>query len=115
MDIPTDLETHILAKKASCKSFPFGIDVAVYKVKGKMFALIGVKGLNVKCDPDEAMIWRSMYDAVTPAYHMNKEHWNTIMLNDSLPKDLIYQWVDTSYSLVVKNMRKVDREELNEF
>jgi len=115
MDVPADLERYVLAKKASCKSFPFGEDVAVYKVMGKMFALIGEKGLNLKCDPDEALIWRSMYESVIPAYHMNKEHWNTIMLDGSLPNDLIYQWVDASYALVVKKMRKLDRDKLNEF
>jgi len=58
-------------------------------VLGKMFALIGAKGLNLKCDPNEALIWHSMYDAVVPACHMNKEHWNTIFSDGSLPNDLI--------------------------
>lgn len=109
-----DIEAYILAQKASGKSFPFGEDVAVYKVLDKMFALISEKGLNLKCNPDDALLWRSMYDAIKPAYHMNKEHWNTIILDDSVPQELIYKMIDDSYALVVKKMRKMDRDKLNE-
>ena len=114
MPLSSDLEAYILAKSRAQKDFPFGEDVAVYKVLGKMFALMGEKGLNLKCDPNEALIWRSMYDAVIPAYHMNKEHWNTVVLDGSVPNDLIEKMIDDSYALVVKKMKKSDRERLHE-
>lgn len=114
MDFAADFETYILSKSSAQKGFPFGKHVAVYKVLGKMFALIEKRGLNVKCDPDEALIWRSMYDAIIP-YHMNKEHWNTIVLDGTVPNDLIHKMIDDSYALVVKKMKKSDRERLHEF
>jgi len=110
----TSFEAYILSKRRAQKDFPFGEDVAVYKVLGKMFALMGEKGLNVNCDPDEALIWRSMYDAIIPAYHMNKEHWNTVVLDGTVPNDLIEKMIDDSYALVVKKMKKSDRERLHE-
>jgi len=114
---PKNIEDYILSKKGAEKSFPFGEEAAVYKVKNKMFALIGKMGLNLKCDPDEAILWRSMYDGITPAYHMNKEHWNSITLDasipkDSVPEDLVQKMIDDSYDLVVKKLSKKDRATL---
>jgi len=83
------IETYVLAKKGAERSYPFGEDVAVYKVRNKVFALMGSIGINLKCAPDEAIIYRQMFDAVTPGYHMNKEHWNTVALDGDAPIDLI--------------------------
>ncbi|MDQ6988264.1 MAG: MmcQ/YjbR family DNA-binding protein [Mariprofundaceae bacterium] len=107
-----NIEAYMLAKKSAEKSYPFGRDVAVFKVKNKMFALIGERGINLKCDPDEAIIYRSMFDAVRPAYHMNKEHWNTVALESDMPEDLIHKMIDDSYALVVAKLPKKDQNHL---
>jgi len=106
------IEALVLAKKGAEKSYPFGPDAAVYKVKGKMFALMGSIGINLKCDPDEAIIYRSMFEGVTPAYHMNKEHWNSVTLKCDVPEDLIEKMINDSYQLVVAKLPKKDREHL---
>jgi len=109
---PANIESYILAKKGAEKSYPFGDDAAVYKVMNKMFALAGERGINLKCDPNDALIWRSMYDAIIPGYHMNKEHWNTIILDDSVPEDLIQKMITDSYDLIVKKLTKKERDKL---
>ena len=65
--------------------------------------------INLKCNPDEARVIRDIFEAVLPGYHMNKEHWNTVILNGSIPTEEIENMIDTSYSLVVRNLRKIDR------
>ena len=89
----------------------------VYKVMGKMFALVflgeSTLRINLKCDPDLAMHFRAMYKAANPGYHMNKKHWNTITLDSSIPADEILAMIDDSYNLVVKGLKKADREKLS--
>lgn len=96
---------------------PFGPDVLVYKVCGKMFALTGVDEfpprVNLKCDPDRTIELRDEYDAVIPGYHMNKKHWNTVILDGSMSDDLVWELVDHSYVLVVGSLKKLDRERLS--
>jgi len=106
------IEAYILAKKGAEKSYPFGEDAAVFKVKNKMFALMGSKGINLKCNPDEAIIYRQMFEGVIPAYHMNKEHWNTVRLHDDVPQDLIEKMINESYGLVVAKLPKKDKDRL---
>ena len=65
--------------------------------------------INLKCNPDEAILMRDIFEAVIPGYHMNKEHWNTVILNGSVPREEIENMIDTSYFLVVRNLRKADR------
>ena len=93
---------------------PFGDDALVIKVVNKMFALIKVgnetPSVNLKCDPALAIELRRKYSAITPGYHMNKQHWNTVKLDGSLPEDQILQMADHSYDLVVKGLKKSDRE-----
>jgi len=116
---------YLLAKHKTAEDFPFGPDVAVYKVLGKMFALmsIGKKGkgdgkgnkhwwLNLKCDPDEAFILRDIFPSVIPGYHMNKAHWNTVILDGSIPKGEIERMMDNSYQLVVSKMTKKDQQSI---
>jgi len=95
---------------------PFGPDTLVYKVCGKMFALTSPDGfptrVNLKCDPDRAEELRGEYDAVIPGYHMNKRHWNTVILDGSLGDELERELVAHSYALVVGSLRKADRERL---
>lgn len=110
------LESHLLSKKGSFKDFPFGPNAAVFKVAGKMFALVALneKSLRItlKCDPDDADALRMMFDAVKPGYAMNKDHWNTIHLDGSIPEDILLNMIDASYALVVKKLAKADRFKL---
>jgi predicted DNA-binding protein (MmcQ/YjbR family) len=104
---------YLLKRPDAFEDFPFGPDVYVYKVCNKMFAtLVEVQGLarmNLKCDPAEAMILRDMFDAVVPGYHMNKTHWNTVILDGSIPRGELERMVDRSYGLVVKRLKKSER------
>lgn len=98
-----------LAKLGSSEETPFGPEVLVYKVAGKMFASLSVNTpltINLKCDPQEAMILRASFAAVSPGYHMNKKHWNTIDLSVTWADGLVENWLDDSYDLVVKGLTK---------
>ena len=103
-----DFIEHCLAKKGVEETTPFGPDVLVYKVGGKIFALTRPDEfpprVNLKCDPDRALELRDEYDSVIPGYHMNKKHWNTVILDDSLPSDLVRALIDHSYALVVRGL-----------
>jgi len=102
MDLES-LREYCISKKGTTESFPFGDDTLVFKVNGKIFALInldGEPGLNLKCEPSFALELRERYDSVTPGYHMNKKHWNTINLDGSVPDKEILSWIDHSYELV---------------
>ncbi|HSH01954.1 MAG TPA: MmcQ/YjbR family DNA-binding protein [Anaerolineae bacterium] len=94
---------------------PFGPDVAVFKVRGKMFALLPDDEpvrLNLKCEPAEALLLRGMYEAIQPGYHMNKRHWNTVTFDGTVPDEVLQRMMDDSYRLVVRGMKKVDQREL---
>lgn len=115
MDYPKAKE-YILGKPEVVEDYPFGSYVAVFKIRGKMFATLAVNGdavtMNLKCDPDEAFQLRDVFDAVTPGYHMNKKHWNTIILNGTIPGFEIERMIDNSYGLVVKSLKKAERQAL---
>ena len=112
MDIES-LRDYCLAKKAVEEGFPFGENVLVFKVKGKVFLLARldqpVLEFNVKCDPEQAIEWREQYAAVHPGYHMNKQHWNTVIMDGSMPARVIRQMIDESYRLVVLSLPKKDQ------
>lgn len=104
-----------LAMPAVTESMPFGGDTLVFKVKGKMFCLTGIdefEFINVKCDPDKALLLREEYAAVKPGYHMNKTHWNSVYMDGSVPDKLIREWITDSYDLVVDTLPKKVRREL---
>ncbi|RYD40841.1 MAG: MmcQ/YjbR family DNA-binding protein [Verrucomicrobiaceae bacterium] len=109
MDLP-DAIAHCLSKPGAEETTPFGPEVLVYKIGGKVFALTDPAEfparMNLKCDPDRAVELRDEYDAVLPGYHMNKKHWNTIVLDGSLPGKLVREMIDHSYELVVKGLPK---------
>ena len=88
------------------ETLPFGPDVLVYKVNGKVFLLLPLDTeelrLNVKCNPERALELREQYDCVLPGYHMNKKHWNTIVVNGSITSALLKEWINHSYELVSK-------------
>jgi predicted DNA-binding protein (MmcQ/YjbR family) len=110
------LREYCLAKKATTEEFPFGAETLVFKVKGKMFLLVGLDNdplqFNVKCDPDKAVELRDQYDAIQPGYHMNKKHWNTVVVDGTVPFRLLKEMIDDSYHLVVQSLPRKDREEL---
>jgi predicted DNA-binding protein (MmcQ/YjbR family) len=110
------LEKKLLSFSGATKEYPFGDDAAVFNVCGKMYALVAWKDeplrITLKCDPGEADLLRSQYDAIKPGYYMNNSHWNTITLDNSVPEDLLLEMIDSSYHLVVKGLRKVDRKKL---
>ncbi|GAA0832148.1 MULTISPECIES: MmcQ/YjbR family DNA-binding protein [Marinomonas] len=110
------IKHYLLSKPEAVEEYPFGPDAMVVKVQQKMFALCmvrqGQSAINLKCDPEEARQLRDIFSAVSAGYHMNKRHWNTVLLDGSLPMGEIERMIDNSYSLVVKGLRKADREGL---
>lgn len=108
-----DLQAYCAKKAGVTWDTPFGPDVLVFRVVGKMFALapIGVfDTLNLKCDPERAVELRERYEGITPGYHMNKQHWNTVDVTGSVPEKLIRELVDHSYELVKASLPKKVRE-----
>ncbi|EGG93922.1 hypothetical protein IMCC1989_540 [gamma proteobacterium IMCC1989] len=107
---------YCLSKPEAREDYPFGPDALVFKIRDKLFAILGEKDgvarINLKCDPDEAQMLRDVFDAVIPGYHMNKRHWNTVILDGSIPQGEIERMVDRSYGLVVKSLKKTDRKSL---
>lgn len=98
---------HCLGKSGVTESFPFDDRTLVFKVGGKMFALTDIddfKRINLKCDPQWAEQLREEHPAIIPGFHMNKKHWNTVMMDGSLTEDLIYRLIDHSYELVYRNL-----------
>ncbi|TYK42828.1 MmcQ/YjbR family DNA-binding protein [Actinomadura decatromicini] len=105
-----------LAKRGSAEDYPFGDGVAVFKVAGRMFALVSLGdapgSVSLKCDPDLADELRARHAAITPGYHLNKRHWNTVVLDGSVPDDELLELIDQSYDLVVARLPKARRAEL---
>ena len=102
MDIEA-IRAYCITKKGVEEGFPFDDTTLVIKVGGKIFVLMNLDGnpsMNLKCDPDRAIELREENPAIIPGYHMNKKHWNTIVLDGSLPKKLILEMIDHSYNLV---------------
>ena len=97
------------------ETVPFGPEVLVYKVAGKMFALlipdeVPVR-MNLKCDPERALELRDRYESILPGYHMSKKHWNTLMLDGALPSKLVRELIEHSFDLVVGSLPKKVRAE----
>ncbi len=103
MNIET-LRDYCLSKPGAEETLPFGPDTLVYKVNGKVFLLVGLDAedlrFNVKCDPDKAIELRDEYACVLPGFHMNKKHWNTVVVDGSVSNALLKEWIDHSYTLV---------------
>jgi predicted DNA-binding protein (MmcQ/YjbR family) len=114
-----DLESfreYCLNKPHVTEGTPFGEDVLVFKVAGKIFALAPLDELparaNLKCDPDLALEFRDRYEQVQPGYHMNKKHWNTVEIDSGIPEGELRRMIDHSYELVVKSLPKAARAKL---
>jgi predicted DNA-binding protein (MmcQ/YjbR family) len=101
---------YCLSKPQTTEGTPFGPDVVVFKVGGKMFALASLDEVpataNLKCHPDLALELRDRYEQVTPGYHMNKKHWNTVEIESGIPDIELRKMIDHSYELVVKRLPK---------
>ena len=101
------LREYCLSKPGVEETLPFGPTTLVYKVGGKVFLLTGLDdeqlSFNVKCDPELAIELREQYPCVQPGYHMNKKHWNTIVVDGSISTKQLKEWIDHSYDLVIKN------------
>ncbi|QTE22053.1 MmcQ/YjbR family DNA-binding protein [Polaribacter cellanae] len=114
------LRDFCIAKKGVTEHFPFDDVTLVFKVMGKMFALVGLdrwengeQKINLKCDPDKAEELRGKYEGIEAGYHMNKKHWNTLILNSSdVSDDLVRELINHSYDLVVKGLTKKLQAEL---
>jgi predicted DNA-binding protein (MmcQ/YjbR family) len=104
------LREYLLNKRGSYEDFPFGPSVIVFKVMGKMFALVPLDEtpprINLKCDPELALHLREAYESVLPGYHMNKRHWNTVILDGPMPDSDLMAMIDDSYDLVVNGLKK---------
>jgi len=102
-----DIRAYCLSKKGVTEEFPFGESALVYKVMGRMFLLTDLNSelsVNVKCDPQQAVELRERYPCVTPGYHMNKKHWNSIRIDGSVSDRLIREWIDHSYAKVLEKL-----------
>ena len=110
-----ELRDYCLAKKGVTEDFPFDEHTLVFKVMGKMFALADVdnfESINLKCDPERAVELREQYMGVLPGYHMNKQHWNTVLVDADVSDKMLYQLIDDSYALIVKSLTKKLQNEL---
>jgi predicted DNA-binding protein (MmcQ/YjbR family) len=108
-----ELKATCLALPGATEEFPFGYEVSVFKVAGKMFALSRLAGdpleVSLKCEPEFAEALRRDYPAIRPGYHLNKRHWNTVTLDGSLPDRMVREMIEDSYDLVVASLPRARR------
>jgi predicted DNA-binding protein (MmcQ/YjbR family) len=113
---PAELREHCLSFNGAEETFPFGAETSVFKVAGKMFALsqLGAESLRVslKCEPELAEALRIAHAAVLPGYHLDKRHWNTVLVDGTLPDDAVRDMVEDSYDLVVSKLPGARRRAL---
>ena len=122
-----EAEKYLLTKPEAWLDYPFGPDVKIFKVKKKMFATLafgtgkekgtgskmeGYYCMNLKCDPEEAVMLRDIFSSIIPGYHMNRAQWNTIILDGSIPQGEIERMIDNSFRLVVSKMTKKDQQSI---
>jgi len=110
------IREHCLKKQAVTESFPFDNDTLVFKVAGKIFALLSLDGnfgLNLKCNPEKALELREQYSDITPGYHMNKTHWNTLNLDGNIKSQLVFELIDHSYKIVTQSLTMKTKKEFN--
>jgi predicted DNA-binding protein (MmcQ/YjbR family) len=111
-----EIREYCISKPGVTEGFPFNDTALVFKVAGKMFALLDLsedsRGITLKCDPERAIELREQYPEVTPAWHFNKQHWNGIDINGNVPAYKIRQWIGHSYDLVVNGLKREDCEAL---
>ena len=111
-----EFREYCLSKKGATEGFPFDDKVLVFKVMNKMFALTNIEdfvSVNLKCDPERAVLLRDQHPEIQPGYHMSKVHWNTVSIHGRLAPKFILELIDDSYLLVVKSLTKKDQALLN--
>lgn len=112
-----EIRENCLSKKGVEESFPFGNETLVFKVGSKIFLLVSLESeilqFNAKSMPDKAIELREKFSTVLPGYHMNKQHWNTIICDGSVSNKLIFSWIEDSYQLVLASLPKKTRNELD--
>jgi predicted DNA-binding protein (MmcQ/YjbR family) len=123
------IKEYLLNKPFTVETFPLGGEGSVFKVKHKMFATLStgkmnrgnneptddndsISWVNLKCDPQEALMLRDIYASVIPGYHMSKVHWNTVKIDGSIPQAEIQRMIDNSFNLVVSNMPKSEQQSI---
>lgn len=112
-----ELREYCMSKKGVTEGFPFGETALVFKVAGKMFCLANMEGelrVNLKNEPEKNIELREHFPAIRPGYHMNKQHWNTVEIDGSIPDKVIKQLIDESYRLIVEKLSKKKRNEFND-
>lgn len=97
---------------AATEGNPFGEGVLVFKVGGKIFAILDATSVSLKCDPGLAVALREEYPAVTAGYHLNKRHWNTVRLDGSVPDEVVSEWIEDSYELALSSLTRAERAAL---
>ncbi len=106
-----EIRIYALSKPQVEEGFPFGEDTLVFKVQGKIFLLMSLDTqpprFNVKCNPERAIELREQHDCILPGYHMNKKHWNTIIVDNSLTNNELKEMIDHSYQLIYKPAKKM--------
>lgn len=111
-----ELTSYCLKKPGVSETYPFDAETLVFKVGSKMFLLTSPTNesfsINVKCDPSLSIALRNEYTSIAPGYHMNKVHWNTIVLNSDLSDEQAYWLIDLSYDLVFKGLTKLEKEKI---
>lgn len=109
MDI-VSLREYCISKKGVEECFPFNETTLVFKVGGKMFLLVDIESkplsINLKCEPSKAIELRETYSCVKPGYHMNKQHWNTVVADGTVSNKVLQSWIEHSYELVVTSLPK---------
>lgn len=112
-----DIREYCSAKKGVTEERPFGPETLVFKVMGKVFAIAAIGShplsMNLKCDPEDALAFRDIYPAIKPGFHMNKKHWNTVIIDGTIPDDFVLEMIDDSYDLVAGGLSKGAREKLH--
>lgn len=112
-----ELRDFCLSLKGAEEKMPFGDDILVFAVKGKLFCLTDIanfESINLKCDPEEAINLREIHTEVIPGYHMNKNHWNTIKTKGKISDKQMKEWIINSYNLVVSTLTKKIQKDLKE-
>lgn len=117
MDL-TEIRNYCMKKSWSTEDFPFDFDVLAIRLSGKIYLLTNIKTtplkINLKCDPENALYLREHYKGkILPGHHMNKKHWNTVIIDGSIPENEIYKMIDESYSLVYKGLNRKQQEQIN--
>ena len=110
-----DIRDFCTSLKHTTESFPFNETTLVFKVGGKIYALLNLEhphSINLKCSPEKALELREQFESVTAGYHMNKKHWNTVLIDQSIKPSILQEWITQSYNLTISTLPKYKQKEL---